>query len=223
MPPAIPDAYDPMMSSTSILAFAVMAFVVIIVPGPSVLFIVGKALAHGRKFALSSLAGNTLGAFVLVMLVAFGVGTIVEKSIVALTVLKLAGAAYLIYLGVKTWRSRGAAASFGGGDGGGKGMFRTSVDGFVVGVTNPKTLVFFTAALPQFVDPHGGQVPLQMLLLGLIFLGIAAVSDSAWGLAAAAARGWFGRSPKRMRTVGGAGGISMITLGVTLAVTGRGD
>lgn len=209
------------MSTTQLLAFTAMAFVVIVIPGPSVLFIVGKALAHGRRYAMASLAGNTLGAFVLVMLVAFGVGTIVEKSIVALTVLKLAGAAYLIFLGVKAWRARGdATASFESG-GGGTGVFRTSVDGFVVGVTNPKTLVFFTAALPQFVDPHSGWVPLQMLLLGLIFLGIAAISDATWGLAAAAARNWFGRSPRRMRTVGGAGGLSMITLGVTLAVTGN--
>ncbi|ADD45795.1 LysE family translocator [Stackebrandtia nassauensis] len=209
-----------MMSTAQLLAFTAMAFVVIVVPGPSVLFIVGKALAHGRRYAMASLAGNTLGAFVLVLLVAFGVGTVVEKSIVALMVLKLAGAAYLIFLGVKAWRARGATTSF---DSGGRqrGAFRTSVDGFVVGVTNPKTLVFFTAALPQFVDPHSGWVPLQMLLLGLIFLGIAAISDATWGMAAAAARNWFGRSPRRMRTVGGAGGISMITLGVTLAVTGN--
>ena len=93
----------------------------------------------------------------------------------------------------------------------------------MVGVTNPKTMVFFAAVLPQFVDRSAGRVPAQMLLLGLISTGIALVCDSTWGLAASAARDWFARSPRRLSLVGGAGGLAMIGLGVTVAVTGRTD
>jgi threonine/homoserine/homoserine lactone efflux protein len=100
---------------------------------------------------------------------------------------------------------------------------RTLAEGFAVGVTNPKTIVFFAAVLPQFIDPAQGPVVVQMLVLGLIFNVIAVASDTVWGLVAAAARDWFGRSPQRLATVGGVGGLTMIGLGVTVAVTGRKD
>jgi threonine/homoserine/homoserine lactone efflux protein len=95
--------------------------------------------------------------------------------------------------------------------------------GFVVGVTNPKALILFGAVLPQFVGRAAGHVPAQMLLLALVSIAIGLASDSAWGLAAAAVRAWFARSPRRYRLVGGAGGLAMIGVGVTVAVTGRGS
>jgi threonine/homoserine/homoserine lactone efflux protein len=95
--------------------------------------------------------------------------------------------------------------------------------GFVVGATNPKTLVFFAAVLPQFVDAHAGAVTVQMLVLGLVFVGVAVVLDAVWALAAGAARDWFATSPARLRRVGGTGGLMMIGLGVGLAATGPGD
>jgi threonine/homoserine/homoserine lactone efflux protein len=101
--------------------------------------------------------------------------------------------------------------------------FPAALDGFLVSVSNPKTVVFPVAVLPQFVDPARGDVPLQMLVLGLIFVAIALLSDSAWCLAASAARTWFGRSPRRLALVGGAGGVAMIGLGLGVAVTGRKD
>ncbi|MDT0406963.1 LysE family translocator, partial [Streptomyces edwardsiae] len=85
-----------MVTADRLLAFAAMSFVLIVVPGPSVLFVIGRALAHGRQTALTTVAGNALGAYVLVVAVAFGVGAVVERSVVAFTALKLAGAAYLI-------------------------------------------------------------------------------------------------------------------------------
>ena len=94
-------------------------------------------------------------------------------------------------------------------------------DGFAVGVSNPKTIVFFAAVLPQFVDPVRGHLVVQMLTLGMIFNVIALVSDSLWGVVASQARDWFGRSPRRLSLVGGVGGLTMIGLGVTVAVTGR--
>ncbi|WP_225095711.1 LysE family translocator [Streptomyces sp. CoH27] len=213
-----------MVPSDRLAAFALLSLLLIVVPGPSVLFVVGRALAHGRRAALITVAGNTLGAYVLVAVVALGIGSIVERSLLVFTALKLAGAAYLVYLGVRAWRQRGSLrASFAEPGGPGHGAVRTFREGFAVGVANPKTTVFFGAALPQFVDRGLGHVPAQMLLLGLVFNAIALASDSVWGLAASAARDWFARSPRRLSAVGGAGGLTMIGLGVTVAVTGRKD
>lgn len=207
-----------------LVAFAAMSSLLIVVPGPSVLFVVRRALAAGRRAALTSVLGNTLGAYVLVVAVALGVGSLVERSVVVFTVLKLAGAAWLLYLGVRAWRQRGALrGALTGGGGAGQGGLRTLWEGFAVGVANPKTMVFFAAVLPQFVDRDAGHVVAQMLLLGLVFNVIALACDSVWGLAAATARDWFARSPRRLSLVGGAGGLTMMGLGVTVAVTGRKD
>ncbi|MEB3965240.1 LysE family translocator [Streptomyces kunmingensis] len=215
-----------LMSTDRLLAFAAMSFLLILVPGPSVLFVIGRALAQGRRAALTTVVGNTLGAYALVVAVALGVGSVVERSIVVFTTLKLVGAAYLIYLGVRAIRQRRSLQTvFEKGDGDdadpGAGTLRTLREGFVVGVANPKTIVFFAAVLPQFVDREAGHAALQMLLLGLVFNVIAVASDSVWGLAASTARTWFARSPRRLAMVGGTGGLAMVGLGVTVAVTGR--
>ncbi|ADI06800.1 lysine exporter protein LysE [Streptomyces bingchenggensis BCW-1] len=212
----------PMVSTDRLLAFAAMSFLLIVIPGPSVLFVIGRALAQGRRAALTTVMGNTVGAYVLVVAVALGVGTIVERSVLVFTALKLVGAAYLVYLGVKAVRQRGSLRAAFSGDGPAEqGALRTFWEGFAVGVANPKTIVFFAAVLPQFVDREQGHVALQMLLLGLVFNVIAVTSDSIWGLVAATARGWFARSPQRLAMVGGVGGLAMIGLGVTVAATGR--
>ncbi|WP_077799700.1 LysE family translocator [Streptomyces sp. JHA26] len=212
-----------MVSSDRLLAFAALSLLLVVVPGPSVLFVIGRALAQGRRAALTTVVGNTLGAYMLVVAVALGVGAVVERSLLVFTVLKLAGAAYLVHLGVKAWRERRDLRAAFGGAAEPRGGRRTFWEGFAVGVTNPKTLVFFAAVLPQFVDRGQGGVAGQMLLLGLVFNVIAVVCDSAWGLLAATARDWFARSPRRLSAVGGAGGLAMIGLGVTVAVSGRKD
>ncbi|MFC9926079.1 LysE family translocator [Streptomyces sp. NPDC127190] len=213
-----------MLSSDRLAAFAALSLLLIVVPGPSVLFVIGRALAHGRRAALTTVIGNTLGAYVLVTAVALGVGSLVERSLLVFTALKLAGAAYLVYLGIRAWRQRGSLrAAFTGPGAPAHGGLRTLWEGFAVGVANPKTMVFFAAVLPQFVDREQGHVPAQMLLLGLVFNVLALACDSVWGLAASAARDWFARSPRRLAAVGGAGGLTMIGLGVTVAVTGRKD
>jgi threonine/homoserine/homoserine lactone efflux protein len=210
-----------MVATDRLLTFAVVSFLLIVVPGPSVLFVVGRALAHGRRAALTTVVGNTLGAYVLVVAVALGVGSAVERSAAVFTALKLAGAAFLVHLGVKAVRQRGSLpASLAGADAA-RGSLRTLWEGFTVGVANPKTIVFFAAVLPQFVERGQGHAAVQMLLLGLVFNVIALASDSVWGLVAATARSWFARSPRRLALVGGAGGLTMIGLGVTVAVTGR--
>ena len=210
-----------MISADRLLAFGAMSFLLIVIPGPSVLFVIGRALAHGRRAALTTVVGNTLGAYVLVAAVAFGIGPIVERSVIVFTALKLAGAVYLIYLGVKAFRERDSLSTALTADSPARNPLRTLWDGFAVGVSNPKTIVFFAAVLPQFVDPIRGHIVVQMLMLGMIFNVIALVSDSLWGIVASQARDWFGRSPRRLSLVGGVGGLTMIGLGVTVAVTGR--
>lgn len=210
-----------MPPTESLVTFVLAGVVMVLIPGPSVLFIVGRALAHGRRAALTSVAGNTVGATTLAGVVALGFGAVAAGSIAVFTVLKLCGAAYLVYLGVRTYRARGElAAALGAGVGADRRLFW---QGLVVGVTNPKALIFFAAVLPQFVDPRAGDVTTQMLVLGVTFTLLAAGLDSLWGLAAGAARDWFATSPARLRRLGGAGGLTLIVMGAGLAVTGRRD
>ncbi|GGU91872.1 lysine transporter LysE [Streptomyces filipinensis] len=214
-----------MVSTESILAFAAMSLLVIVIPGPSVLFVIGRALAHGRRTALATVLGNLIGSYLLVTAVAWGLGTLVETSAAVFTGVKLAGAAYLIYLGVQVFRHRKEmrAADMEAPAGERRGDLRTVLDGIFVGFTNPKGLVFFAAVLPQFVNHSAGRVPLQMMVLGLVPVAIGMITDTLWGLGASAARSWFARSDRRLSMVGGAGGFAMIGLGVTVAATGRAD
>jgi threonine/homoserine/homoserine lactone efflux protein len=209
-------------SVETLLTFALAGIVLVVVPGPSVLFIVGRALAHGRRAALTSVAGNTTGAALVVVVVALGFGAVAAQSVAVFTALKLAGAAYLCYLGVQTFRHRGDLAAAVGAPAGGLDR-RLYWQGVLVGATNPKVLVFFAAVLPQFVDAGAGDPTGQMLVLGLLFALIAATLDSAWGLAAGAARDWLATSPARLRRIGGAGGMMIFGMGVALAFTGRKD
>jgi threonine/homoserine/homoserine lactone efflux protein len=211
-----------MFSMDRLTAFVLTATVIIVMPGPGVLFGVARALAYGRRTALASVVGGETGVLVMVVAVALGMGTFVERSLVLFTVMKLAGACYLVHLGVRAWRGRRSLTVFQAGQGA-RGFRRAARDGFLVSVSNPKTVVFLVAVLPQFVDRPRGHVPLQMLVLGLIFVVIALLSDSIWCLAAGAARTWFGRSPRRLALVGGTGGLAMIGLGLGVAVSGRKD
>jgi threonine/homoserine/homoserine lactone efflux protein len=210
-----------MPSPDRLAAFALASFVLILIPGPAVLFAISRALAYGRRVALATVVGGAAGSFTAATAVAIGLGAIVQTSAVIYTVIKLAGAAYLIYLGVQAIRHRRSlreafeaqATPIGGG--------RTLVQGFIVGVTNPKTVVFFAAILPQFVDPSAGHASLQMVVLGAVFAAIALAMDSVWGVAAGSVRSWFARSARRLDLVGGAAGLTMVGLGVGLAVSGR--
>ncbi|MGW1290442.1 LysE family translocator [Streptomyces sp. NPDC002586] len=214
-----------MVSTESMLAFAAMSLLVIVIPGPSVLFVIGRALAHGRRTALATVLGNLIGSYLLVTAVAWGLGTLVETSAAVFTGVKLAGAAYLVYLGVQAFRHRKEmrAADMEAPAGERRGDLRTVLDGVFVGFTNPKGLIFFAAVLPQFVDHSASRVPLQMMVLGLVPVAIGMITDTLWGLGASAARSWFARSDRRLSMVGGAGGFAMIGLGVTVAATGRAD
>lgn len=212
-----------MVSADALLGFTAAAFLLIVVPGPSVLFVISRGVALGRLAALVTVAGNALGIYLQVLAVAIGLGAVVERSVVALEVLKLAGAIYLIYLGVQALRQRRELATVLDAAGTLRPRRRIFREGFVVGVTNPKNIIFFTAVLPQFVDESGAPVALQMTVLGTIYVVIALVSDSVWGFIAGTARSWFARSPRRLELLGGTGGLVMLGLGLRVAISGRRD
>lgn len=207
-----------MIPLENLLAFTIASVVIIVVPGPSVLFVIGRSIALGRRAGVLSVVGNTLGTVPAVIAVALGVGAIVATSVVAFTIVKFAGAAYLVWLGIQAIRHRNAPAELGA-----PARATTSTllrQGFIVGLTNPKTIAFFTAVLPQFAAPAAGSVWLQLIVLGLIFQALALASDTVWALAAGSARDWFARSPRRVAALAATGGVAMIGLGGAVALTG---
>ena len=208
-----------MLPTDHLLAFTITCAVVVLIPGPSVLFTVGRALSLGRRGALLTVVGNSMGVYVQVIFVALGLGALVSRSASAYTAVKVVGALYLIWLGVQAIRHRRSWADSRPEVGAPRGSWSVLRQGLVVGVTNPKMIVFLTAALPQFTD-DGIPVAPQILALGGIVVAIALLCDSMWALAAGTAREWFARSPARIRTMSGAGGAAMIGLGATFLVAG---
>lgn len=212
-----------MISIGQLATFAALTFLMVIIPGPSVLFTISRALTAGRRDALLTVAGNAAGVYTQVVAIAFGLGAIVSSSAVAFTAIKLAGAFYLIYLGVQALRKRRKLTE----------VFTSKVrtasghtfsvlrDGFVLGFANPKSIVFLAAILPQFVDAKAGSTATQMLLLGICLPIIALICDSTWAFIAGQARTWFARSPKRLELLGGTSGLTMIGLGASLALSDR--
>jgi threonine/homoserine/homoserine lactone efflux protein len=212
-----------MVTMHQVLGFGLVALVLIAIPGPSVVFTVGRALTYGRAVALTTVVGNSLGLLMALVLVSFGLGDLVSTSDVAFEALKLAGAAYLVWLGIQAVRHRHGIEVTPDDAGPALSGTRALRQGFVVGFTNPKAYVIFAAVLPQFVDRDRGHGSLQMLLLGLVAFVIGLCSDSVWALLASQLRRWFNASPSRGRALGTVGGMSMIGLGLAVAVSGRPD
>jgi threonine/homoserine/homoserine lactone efflux protein len=209
------------VSLSQLAAFGLAALVIIVVPGPSVLFTVGRALAYGRVVALLTVVGNSTGLLVVMVLVAFGLGAVVAGSLMVFTAVKVAGAAYLCWLGVQAIRHRRAVQVTDPAGSPAMPGLRAVRQGFLVGVSNPKAFMMFAAVLPQFVDRTRGDVTAQMLVLGLLAFGIGLLSDGVWALLASRLRTWFNGSPARGRALGTVGGTSMIGLGLGLVATGR--
>lgn len=205
-----------MIAPDTLLAFILAAFVMVVIPGPTVLFTIGRAMALGRMGGFLSILGTAIGSLVLVVAVALGVGTLIAQSVVLFTIVKVLGAGYLIFLGIQAIRHRKDAARAMASPQARRSGWRLLTEGFVVGVTNPKSIAFFLAILPQFVDLHAGSVPAQLFLLGVIVVTIGVACDAVWVLLASAARDWFGRSPRRIEAMGATGGGLMIALGAFL-------
>jgi len=207
------------LSTEQMLTFALASVLLTLIPGPTVLFVIGRSLSLGRRAGLWSVVGNTLGLLPIVVAVALGVGALVAESVVVFTIVKVVGAAYLIYLGVQAFRHRGEDVD--AETVAPRSTLRIVRDGFVVGVSNPKALVFLAAVLPQFVDHSAGGISAQLFALGLVFMAVALVSDSSYAWAAGTARNWFSSNPRRLARMQGTGGMMMIGLGGSLALTGQ--
>lgn len=210
-----------MVFGPELLAFVLTSVVIIVVPGPGVLFVIGRALALGTRAALLSVLGGAVGVGLQIVSVAFGVGVVIAQSELLFTVLKIAGALVLVWLGIQSIRHRG---DFGDDEldpvtPRTRTIVRESV---VVGITNPKTIVFFVAALPQAVVPDAGDPALQMIVLGAIFLVMGIVSDSAYGIAAGTARAWFASNRRRIAALRAIGGCALIVLGLGMAFAAQG-
>ncbi|MBV9803124.1 MAG: LysE family translocator [Solirubrobacterales bacterium] len=212
-----------MLPTRHLLEFLLTIYVLILIPGPSVLFVVSRGVALGRRAALATVLGNAGGLVFQGTLVTVGIGSIVARSDAVFTVLKLIGAAYLVFLGIKNIRERKALAELFGpaAQVAPKPVRRIIREGFLVGATNPKGVLIFTAILPQFIDRSQGHVTLQLATLGAICAVIALLSDGAWALASGTARHWLGRSSRRLEALTGIGGAILIALGFGLAVTTR--
>lgn len=203
-----------------LLEFLVASFIIILVPGPSVLFTVARAIAWGRVVALMTVFGNALGMLVMAALVAFGFGPLLERSPLLYALVQWAGGLYLIWLGMDALRHRELHAERMVDQGPvAPALTRTLREGFVVGILNPKSLVFFAAVFPQFVDRDRGNVSLQLMVLGCIFATIAVLSDGTWGVIAGTAREWLAGNPKRLVNMRLIGGCVMIVLGLAVLIT----
>ena len=195
--------------------YSIAAFLIILAPGPSVLFTIARAIAWGRTTALLTVLGNVLGMYTMSVFVCFGLGPILSRSHLIFTLVQWGGGLYLIYLGYSAIKDSPTDAA---------GMreivdekpspLRTIRQGFAVGSLNPKGMVFFAAIVPQFVDRAKGSITMQMIIMATIFAAIALISDGSWGLLAGTIREWFARDIKRLIRMRISGGAVMILLGL---------
>ena len=195
--------------------YCIAAMVIILAPGPSVLFVLARAIAWGRATAVATVAGNVTGAFTLSVVVAIGLGPILQRSEIAFISVQVLGGLYLVYLGITAIKHSQIHAS----DMANQGDIRPSTwrsmrEGFWVGALNPKGMVFFAAILPQFVDREAGNVTSQLILMGAIFAVLAFFSDGGWGILAGTIRNWLATELKRLVFMRMTGGVVMIILGL---------
>jgi threonine/homoserine/homoserine lactone efflux protein len=202
-----------MVIPSRLVEYIIAAMIIILAPGPSVLFVIARAIAWGRRIAVFTVLGNVTGAFVLSSLVAIGLGPILSKWHIAYVAVQWLGGAYLVYLGIDAIKKRKLHAADMRNPGPIEPTIKRCIrDGFWVGVLNPKGLVSYAAVLPQFVDIDRGQVTLQLLFLGGLFSVLAFISDGSWGLLAGTARQWLSGDAARLEKLRATGGLVMITL-----------
>jgi len=197
--------------------FFVASILIIMVPGPSVLFTLARGVAWGRSVAVLSVLGNSLGTLLLSLVVALGLGPLLSHSRTFSVVLQLAGGCYLLYLGADALRHRHQhAQAMTQREAERPARRRIIRQGFTVGVLNPKSLVFFAAVFPHFVDRPRGHITLQLVVLGVVFSVMAFFSDGTWGLIAGTARQWLSGSATRLVTLRSIGGVVMCALGLLI-------
>jgi threonine/homoserine/homoserine lactone efflux protein len=202
-----------------LLLFSTAALILLVIPGPSVLYVVARSLDQGRKAGLASTSGISTGTLAHVVAATLGLSALLLSSATAYSVVKYAGAAYLFYLGIKKFRERPTIDT--------KEtqvqalpLRRVYAQGVLVEALNPKTALFFFAFLPQFANPARGQVSLQFLTLGMLFTLLGFTSDSIWALTAGSAAGWLRRNRSFSRNQRYISGTVYLGLGMATAVSG---
>lgn len=200
----------------NLIGWLLVSIVIIIIPGPGVTFVIARAMTIGRSGAVITVFGHAAGVTLQILAVAFGLGAIVASSAIAFNIMKFVGAGFLVYLGIRAILTRKQPIDL-SLDGTVKTR-KVLADSFVVGITNAKTIVFFVATMPQFVNPEFGGVSLQMLFLGAIFLVIGTLSDLVYAFAAGSARDWLTNSESRIAGVRAAGGVAIAGVGIHTAL-----
>jgi threonine/homoserine/homoserine lactone efflux protein len=192
---------------------------IILIPGPSVMFVVARAVAWGRITAVLTALGNSLGMLLLSVFIALGLGPLLQRSELLLVVVQVLGGIYLIHLGVDAYRHRQEHAD---------DMikieeikpsnFQILRQGFTVGALNPKALVFFSAVFPQFVNTKVGTITFQLLIFGVIFSCLSFLLDGTWGVVVGSSRDWFVTSKNRLVALRTIGAVVMVALGIGVII-----
>jgi threonine/homoserine/homoserine lactone efflux protein len=207
------------INTQNLTQFVLASVAIILVPGPSVMFVIARAVAWGRMTAVITALGNALGMLLLSVFIAVGLGPLLQRYALLLIVVQVLGGMYLIHLGVDAWRHRQEHA-----DDMVKieevkpSSYQILRQGFTVGALNPKALVFFSAVFPQFVDPDVGSITIQLLIFGAIFTALALLLDGTWGVLVGSSRDWFVTSRNRLVFLRTVGAVVMMALGVGVMI-----
>jgi threonine/homoserine/homoserine lactone efflux protein len=207
------------INTQNLTQFVLASVAIILVPGPSVMFVIARAVAWGRMTAVITALGNALGMLLLSVFIAVGLGPLLQRYELLLIVVQVLGGMYLIHLGIEAWRHRQEHAD---------DMVKVEEvkpssyqilrQGFTVGALNPKALVFFSAVFPQFVDPDVGSITIQLLIFGAIFTALALVLDGTWGVLVGSSRDWLVTSRNRLVFLRTVGALVMMALGVGVMI-----
>jgi threonine/homoserine/homoserine lactone efflux protein len=203
---------------SSLLLFLAGAIALLLVPGPAVLYIVGRTVGQGRPAGLMSALGIAVGTMFHVCAAALGLSALLMSSASAFRAVQWLGAAYLVFLGVRTLLRKDDTSAVASGDA--HGLARIFGQGVLVNILNPKTALFFLAFLPQFVDPARGRITAQILFLGSLFAVMGLCSDSCWALMASTLSGRIGNSVRWRRAQKNVSGGTLIALGMAAAFSG---
>ena len=208
-----------MIQGRALIELIIASVAIILIPGPSVMFVIARAVAWGRVTAVLTALGNAIGMLLLSIFIAVGLGPLLQRSELLLASVQILGGLYLIQLGVSAYRHRREHAD---------DMIKVEEikpsyvqilrQGFTVGALNPKALVFFSAVFPQFVDSEVGSITFQLLVFGLIFAFLSFALDGTWGLLVGSSRDWFVTSKNRLVVLRSIGAVVMVALGVGVIV-----
>jgi threonine/homoserine/homoserine lactone efflux protein len=205
---------------SQLLFFVTTAAILLAIPGPAVLYIVGRSVGQGRNAGLVSALGIGVGTLIHTAAAAVGLSALLVSSATAFSVVKYLGAAYLVYLGVQRLRSKESLAAASDTAAPRVTLARVFSQGIVVNVLNPKTALFFFAFLPQFIDPARGHVATQILSLGILFASMGTASDCLWALFSGSVAGWLRNNQRWMRNERYVSGGILISLGLATAFVG---